>query len=504
MDMYEYIRFSHFKLGHSIRKINRQTGLDRKTIRKAVSGAIPEYRLDQPRKKSIIGLYIDNIRTWLMQDKKAPKKQRHTVSRVHDRLKELGYQGSLTTTNVTVRQLREELDLSRKEVFIPSDPLKREGAEMDWGELYIDLKGIRTKVYLFAIRSKFSGKTFACLYPVMVQGCFFDGHIRAFSYFGGVFDKIIYDNLKLAVKQILKGRERVEQDALIQFRAYYNYEAQFCSPYKGSEKGGVEGIVGYIRRNFLTPIPKASSLEELNDYLLEKCLSRDLKITSGQKISIGELFEQEKAKLLPLPKAVYRNYTLHTAVVDKYLTVRVKRNRYSVPKGFRHKSVVIEVGLDEVRITHDNKLIARHQREYQRERWVVNPWHYLEALQRKPGALQSSRILTEIEQSWHPIFKKIYDLQVKRYGQFEGAKQFIGSLLCFKDRSYEDMIAVLELSMEQKTVTKETVGLIAETTGENIVNIEEAKTKEIPAIANFSIPEADVNRFDILMEVSNG
>jgi transposase len=505
MDMYEYIRFSHFNLGHGIRKIHRLTGLDRKTIRKALDGVTPEYQLSKPREKTVIGPFIDQIRTWLLQDKKAPRKQRHTSVRIHNRLQdEFDYTGSLSTTTATVKELRIDLDVSRKEVFIPSDPEKREGAEMDWGELYIDLKGKRTRVYLFTIRSKFSGKVFARLYPAMIQPCFFDGHIRALAYFEGVFETIIYDNLKSAVKQVLKGRERIEQESFIQFRSHYNYQAQFCSICKGSEKGGVEGAVGYVRRNFLTPVPKVNSIEELNNYLLEKCLTHDLRITSGQLRTIGELFKEEKIKLLKLPRSVYRNYTLNSGVVDKYLTIRIKRNRYSVPAGYRNKSVSIELGLDDVRIIYGNKLIAHHKREFRADRWVVNPWHYLEALQRKPGAFQSSRILTEIEQSWDPVVKKVYDLQVKKYGQIEGTKEFISSLLCFKDRRYEDMIAVLELSLEQKTVTKETVAHIAETTNEDVINIEDALITKIAAIANFSIPEADVSRFDILMEISNG
>ncbi len=505
MEMYEYIRFSHFKLGYSIRKIHKATGLDRQTIRKALADNPPKYRIQQVREKVVIGPYVDQIRTWLIQDKKTPKKQRHTGKRIHDRLtQEHGYKGSLSTTMATVRELRNELNVSRKEVFIPSDPAKRDGAEMDWGELYIDLNGKRTRVCLFIIRSKYSGKIFARLYPVMKQACFFDGHIRAFAYFEGVFEKIIYDNLKTAVKQVLNGRERVEQDAFVAFRTHYSFITQFCSVCKGSEKGGVEGSVGYVRRNFLTPIPKVKSLEELNDTLLQKCLSHDLMMTSGLKRSVGELFGEEKENLLPLPRSVYRNYTLHAAVVDKYLTVRIQRNRYSVPSGYREKSMTIELGLDDVRIIYKNNLIAHHKREHQRDRWIINPWHYLEALQRKPGAFSSSRILTEIEESWDPVVKKVYELQVKKYGEFEGARQFISSLLCFKDRRYEDMIAVLELSLEQKTVSKETVELIAETTGENVVSIEEATTAHIPAIANFSIPEADVDRFDILMEVCNG
>jgi transposase len=506
MEMNEYIRFAHHKLGHGIRKISRDTGLDRKTIRRALNAdnVRPEYKMTSPRHKTVMGPFIEQIREWILQDRRAPRKQRHTAERIHQRLKEeLNFPGALSTTQVAVRKIRKELDPGRKEVFIPSDPEKREGAEMDWGELYVDLNGKRTKVHLFAMRSKFSGKVYGRLYPVMVQECFFDGHIRAFAYFERVFGKIIYDNLKSAVKQIVRGRERIEQDAFMQFRSHYSYEAQFCSPAKGSEKGGVEGAVGYVRRNFLTPIPSAKTIDELNDFLLEKCLAHDLHLTAGLERTVGELYEEEIPKLLQLPRMPYRNYKLHSAMVDKYLTVRINRNRYSVPAGYRDKAVTLEIGLDDVRIIHENSLIATHKREFLRDRWVINPWHYLEALQRKPGAFQSSRILSEIEQSWDPVVKKVYDLQVKKYGGIDGTKEFISTLLCFRDRSYEDMIEVLKLSLAQKTINKETVELIADAKDDEH-NPELATTVHIAAIANFSIPEADVDRFDALMEVANG
>lgn len=346
MEMYEYIRYSHYKLGHGIRKISRDAGLDRKTVRRALSGPEPKYQMATARPKTVIGPFMDQIREWLLQDRRAPKKQRHTSERIYQRLKEeLGFQGALSTTQVAVRKIRMELDPGRKEVFIPSDPEKREGAEMDWGELYVDLNGRRTKVHLFAMRSKYSGKVYARLYPVMVQECFFDGHIRAFAYFDRVFNKIIYDNLKSAVRQIVRGRERIEQNAFVLFRTHYSYDAQFCSPAKGSEKGGVEGIVGYVRRNFLTPIPSAKTLDELNDFLLEKCLAHDLRMTSGQERTVGELYNEEVHRLLQLPKTPYRNYKLHTAIVDKYLTARINRIRYSVPAGYRDKAVTLEVGV---------------------------------------------------------------------------------------------------------------------------------------------------------------
>jgi len=155
------------------------------------------------------------------------------------------------------------------------------------------------------MRAKYSGKIFVKLYPHMVQECFFDGHMEAFAYYDGVFDKLVYDNLKTAVKKVLVGRDRIEQTTFSSFKAYYNYESVFCNRGKGSEKGGVEGLVGYSRRNFLVPIPKCKSFEEINKLLLDKCIRRDDSTTGTMSynaiLKVFSLIEVIKASIFSTP-----------------------------------------------------------------------------------------------------------------------------------------------------------------------------------------------------------
>jgi len=274
MDLYNVIRYSHFTLGMSIRKVSKEAKVSRQTVRKALKGMEPKYNQKNPIPLPILRPHIERIKEWLLADKEVPKKQRHTAKRIYDRLvEEHGYEGCYSTVKKRVKKLKEALNLIDREVFIPSDPEKREGAEVDWGDATVYLKGIRTVVYMFCMRSKYSGKSFVKLFPVMEQECFFNGHIEGFSYFGGCFSELVYDNLKAAVQKVLRGRNRIEQDSFLRFRSHYCFKAEFCNVGKGNEKGGVEGLVGFSRRNYLTPLPKGDSLDEINAQLLEKCRS---------------------------------------------------------------------------------------------------------------------------------------------------------------------------------------------------------------------------------------
>lgn len=295
MTEYEYIRILHFNRGKSIKEIQEIVERDPKTIRKAIKGVEPRYNKKKERTKPVIGDYIWKIKEWLEEDDKnnVPKKQRHTGRRIYHRLQEeCGYEGSERTVQREVSRIKIEMGNSKKEEFIPSDPEKREGAEADWGEAVVEVNGEKRKVYLFCMRLKRSGKSFVRCYPAANQECFFHGHIEAFTYLGGIPRKIIYDNLRSAVKKVLKGSQRIEQESFRAFRAYHCFDAEFCNSGKGSEKGGVEGLVGYCRRNFMTPIPKIKDLQELNEkleksaYRMIQMFWKDVKKVQGRYLRL--------------------------------------------------------------------------------------------------------------------------------------------------------------------------------------------------------------------------
>lgn len=501
---YEYIRYAYFNLKRSKGWIHRETGFARKTINRAIAGKEPRYRLEVQKEKPVIGVFVDIIKQWLREDQKVHKKQHHTARRIYNRLVfEHSFQGAESTVRQEVRRLKEELGITAKEGFIPSDPERREGCEVDWGEADVDIKGERTRVYMFCMRSKYSGKIFVKLYSIMLQECFFDGHIEAFHYFDGVFHEVVYDNLKSAVQKILTGYGRIEQKAFISFRSHYVFHSIFCNVAHGWEKGGVEGLVGYARRNFLTPLPSCDSLDQLNKKLLADCQLRDRDTVDGVEQSIGERFEQEKIRLLALPETPYNNYKLLDVLVDKYQTVQVKTNRYSVPVSYIGQQVSVELGLNDVRITYKNQVIAQHNRNYRGQEWILDPWHYLQTLRQKPRSYKSSRIRSIIETEWEPAVKILWDRQVAKYGEIEGTKEFLETIIFFQNKDYSDMIGVIELAIESDSLHQMAIKVLFDTLTEKVPPIQRVDIEQLPEIMNVYIPEPNLGKFDLLMKGEN-
>ena len=192
-------------------------------------------------------------------------------------------------------------ELKRPPVYLPPSFEPGADAQVDWGEAVVRLQGERVEVELFVMRLCYSRKLFVCAFPGEKQEAFFEGHKLAFHHFGGIPHRLSYDNLKTAVKRILEGRNREEQDKFTAFRSHYLFESRFCTPGQGHEKGGVEHGVGFGRRNFLVPIPQVASFAELNALLLTECLNDDQRRVDGQPVTIGEAWEAERVALRALP-----------------------------------------------------------------------------------------------------------------------------------------------------------------------------------------------------------
>ena len=226
-----------------------------------------------------------------------------------------------------VREVKAKHGMDAPGAYLILEPNCGQEAEADWGEAIAIMKGVRTPIHFFCMRPRFSGKPFVRAYPCERQQAFFDAHIHAFDFFGGVFPTLIYDNLKSAVEKVLTGKDRIEQDAFRRIKAYYSFEARFCNPGSANEKGGVEGLIGYVKRNFLVPVPVVESFAELNEHLLGACLRHGSYCMQGRTENIESLFEKEKDRLIPLPSLPLANIALLEAKVNKYSTVVVDRNR---------------------------------------------------------------------------------------------------------------------------------------------------------------------------------
>lgn len=247
MDQYEHIRTAHRVYGKKIREIARDTGHSENTVKKALRNEYCGYPRRRSQPYPVLGPYLDIIDEWLEHDKEQPRNQRHSAHRIYDRLvEEHGFCGSAPTVRRYVREVKARLGLNGQSAFIVLAPAIGQEAEVDWGNGTAVMNGIRRAIKYFCMRSKYSGKHVVRCYPYERQQAFFDAHLHAFEFFDGIFPVLIYDNLSTAGRKVLQGKNRLEQEAFIAFRSYHSFEARFCNPAQAHEKGGVEGLVGYV------------------------------------------------------------------------------------------------------------------------------------------------------------------------------------------------------------------------------------------------------------------
>ena len=433
MSQYELIKTAYRVYGKSIRQIAKEFGHSRKTVRKALREVSPRYQRKVAAVSPVMDSYRGVILSWLRSDLEAPRKQRHTAQRVYSRLvEEYGFSGAESTVRRYVRRLKIGEGLYEREAFIPLEPELGKEAEVDWGRAVVIMAGQRRTVELFCMRSKYSGRDFVRACPHARQEAFFDGHIHAFHYFGGVFPQLVYDNLSSAVLQVLRGKKRIEQESFIAFRCYYTFAACFCNPGKGHEKGGVEGLVGYARRNYLVPLPKVESFEELNEHLVRGCLAHGHHQISGKSATINELSEAEEPFLLSLPQEDYPVKQVFSAKVDHYSTVKADLNRYSVPPCYAGLKVNVELGVERVMIYYNRGKIAEHQRVFSNGKWALNPFHYLELLVKKPMAFDAARPIRQWRVVWPVSYERLLGHFRHKNGQNRGTKAFVKVLLLLK------------------------------------------------------------------------
>ena len=303
VDLYARVRRACRVEGMSTHEASRVFGLDRKTVRKMLSFSVPPgYRRDKPPRRPKLGPFTGIIDRILEDDRTSHHKQRHTAKRIFYRLRdEYGFTGGYTIVKDYVRERR----LRSREMFVPlHHPAGH--AQADFGEAMAVIGGVARKVHFLAFDLPHSDACFVKAYPAETTEAFCDGHNAAVAFFGGVPRSILYDNTKLAVARILGDGKRQRTRVFTELQSHYLFEDRFGRPGKGNDKGKVEGLVGFIRRNFLVPVPRAESFEALNDALAEQCRRRQTARLRGHKETIGERLARDREALLPLPPAPYQ------------------------------------------------------------------------------------------------------------------------------------------------------------------------------------------------------
>lgn len=391
MELYGRVRRAVLVEGRSQRAVAGEFGISRDMVGKMLRYAVPPgYQRQQPVKRPKLGPWMGVIDAILEEDKTRPAKQRHTAKRIFDRLRdEHGFTGGYGIVSQYVRGKQ----LRSREMFVPLAHPAGE-AQADFGEALVVIAGVEQKAHYLAMDLPHSDDCFVIAFPAETTEAFLEGHVRAFAYFGGVPTRILYDNTKIAVARILGGEERQKTRAFSELESYYLFASKFGRPAKGNDKGKVEGLVGYARRNFMVPIPRVNSWEELNTHLEQQCRRRRERRLRGQAETIGERFERDRAAMLTLPAAPYDACEKISARVSSLSLVRYRSNDYSVPTCYGHREVLLKGHVHEVVIACGSEVIARHPRSYEREAVLFDPLHYLALLEQKTRALDQAAPLS--------------------------------------------------------------------------------------------------------------
>jgi transposase len=412
------------KEGMSSRKISREFGITRKTVAKYKNQTdAPKYTLKQPRGKPVSNNIRAKIEQILEADKHAPRKQRHTATRIYDRLvKEDDYEGSARTVRYVVADIRNR-PAAKASIPLLFQPGK--DAQVDFEESYAHIGGQLTKLQGFEMRLNYSRRKFIQFFPSTDKEAFLEGHVRAFEHFGGVVERLSYDNLGAAVAQMGKGKQRKLTYEFKGLIGYYNFQTNFCQPgIEGAhEKGGIESSVGFSRRNWMVPPPHFDKLEDLNSYIQAKCEEDESRTVDGQSQTIGEAWQLERPLLSPLPARPFDPVVKYGGLVDNYCTVSLKDTHYSVPAKFVGKGLTILAYWNRVQISDGLTIIAEHPRCYKKDEYILSPEHYLDLLERRPHAVPYARPLLQHE--WPGGYWEFYQKMVAAVGPGPAGKDFI-------------------------------------------------------------------------------
>jgi transposase len=451
VEIYGRVRRAVRVEGRSQRAVARDFGLSRETIRKMLQYAVPPgYQRQQPIKRPKLGPWVGVIDAILEDDKQRPVKQRHTAKRIFERLKEEhGFTGGYTIVKDYVRSA----ELHSREMFIPLTHAPGE-AQADFGEALVMIAGVELKAHYLAMDLPHSDDCFVAAFPTETTEAFLEGHVRAFAYFGGVPTRILYDNSKIAVARILGGEERQRTRAFSELQSYYLFADKFGRPAKGNDKGKVEGLVGYARRNFMVPIPRVSSWEELNTRLEAESQKRRLRRLRGHTETIGERFEHDHRAMLPLPAAPYEACEKIAGRVSSLSLVRYRSNDYSVPTQYGHRQVWVKGYVHEVVIACASAIIARHERSYERETVVFDPLHYLALLEQKTRALDQAAPLAgwQLPECFAQL-RRLLEARLKKHG----SREYVQVLRLMETFAINEVTYAIEDALKLGTISFDAV-----------------------------------------------
>ncbi len=494
------IRRWHFRDLMPIREIARRTGLSRTTITKYLSNKVVEPKYPKRKATSKLDEYADKLRLWLKTEVNKGRKQKRSLKQLHSDLVQLGFTGSYDRVAAFAkrwRQEQQELDKTAgRGTFIPLTFAPGEAFQFDWSEDWAVIAGVRTKLQIAHFKLSHSRAFYLRAYPLQTHEMLFDAHNHAFATFGGVPARGIYDNMKTAVDKVKKGKQR---DVNIRFTAmvsHYLFDAEFCNPASGWEKGQIEKNVQDSRHRIWNQLPEFDSLEELNEWLQRRCLLlwSEIKHPEQKDRSIADVYLDERLSLMEL-SCPFDGFVEHTKPVSPTCLVTFERNRYSVPASYANRPISLRVYADRLVFAAEAQIIAEHARVISNKHGpgvTRYDWHhYLSVLQRKPGALRNGTPFTELPAG----FRHLQSILLKRQG---GDREMVEILALVLQHDESAVLTAVELALESGTPSKQHVLNLLK----RLIEPAPPAPVDTPTPLMLVVePQANVSRYDELREV---
>ena len=384
------IRRAYFVQGKAIKAICRELRVSRKVVRKVLRSEATEFRYhrdQQPLRR--IGPCQDELDRLLAANEAKPSRERLTLVRMFEELRERGYEGGYDAVRRYARAWQRER-ARVGDAYVPLSFAPGEAYQFDWSHEVVLINGTTVTVKVAHVRLCHSRMLFVRAYPRETQEMVFDAHDRAFAFFKGACTRGIYDNMKTAVDTIYVGRERAYNRRFLQMCSHYLVEPAACTPASGWEKGQVENQVGLVRERLFSPRLRVTSYDELNAWLLDKCVAhaRAHRHPEQREQTIWQAFEAERPSLVRYAGR-FDGFHAVEASVSKTCLVRFDHNRYSVAASAVGRPVEIRAYADRIELRQDGHVVGDHRRCFGRDQTMFDPWHYVPVLLRKPGALRN-------------------------------------------------------------------------------------------------------------------
>jgi len=385
------IRREHFVKGKTIKEIARDLKVSRNTVRKVLRSGETSFEYErevQPRPK--LGRWTTDLEQLLAANAVRPAREQLTLIRIFEELRGSGYDGGYDAVRRYARRWAKQHGQATAAAYVPLSFAPGEAYQFDWSHEVVLLGGATVIVKAAHVRLCHSRMLFVRAYPRETQEMVFDAHDRAFALFKGTCRRGIYDNMKTAVETVFVGRDRQYNRRFLQMCSHHLVEPVACTPASGWEKGQVENQVGLVRERFFTPRLRFKNYDELNAWLLDKCIAyaKAHRHPELNDQTIWEVFEAERAKLVPYAGR-FDGFHAVPASVSKTCLVRFDNNKYSVAANAVGRPVEVHAYADRIVIRQDGRIVAEHPRSFGRGETIYDPWHYVPVLARKPGALRN-------------------------------------------------------------------------------------------------------------------